>query len=525
MPDTADNSSTTIAMGTNAVLNGRLEVVGDRDWIRVSVQSGTFLQVDLAGTGADAVFDPYLSVYERNNNLVAFNDDSGSGLGPPLQFQSTYTGDYFISAASYNDRYDGDYQIRTQAVAAPNVLDSIIWGTQISGSTIDVYFAPSGQTFDGYTSEGFNAYECAQILEILDYISTLADLDFNIVTNVNQAELILVLDLNEISNERDPFLGYFNPPGTANAGVGVFNGDLWDRRAGGDLERGGFGYVTLNHELLHGLGLAHPHDPGGSSTVMNGVTSPFEDYGDFNLNQGIFTTMTYNSGYFTGSNGSAPPNPAGGTYGFEGGNNVYTLSNANTNGTYWEAIWDTGGTDQIVYNGARHATIDLRPATLAYEVGGGGFVSAPNGVRGGFTIANGVVIENARGGSGADLMRGNSANNVLRGENGADRIFADTGNDRLIGGGGADRLFGQNDNDFIYGGSADDVLAGGNGNDRLFGNDSDDRLFGGAGKDRLFGQEGDDRLVGGTGSDRIAGGAGQDIITGQGRAAVTASCL
>ena len=40
-------------------------------------------------------------------------------------------------------------------------------------------------------------------------------------------------------------------------------------------------------------------------------------------------------------------------------------------------------------NGA--TTIDLRAATLQYEVGGGGFVSFVAGIHGGFTIASGVV--------------------------------------------------------------------------------------------------------------------------------------
>ena len=65
----------------------------------------------------------------------------------------------------------------------------------------------------------------------------------------------------------DPYLGYFNPPGERKEGVGVFIGDLWDRSAGGDLEQGGFGCVTV----VHGLGMAHPHDTDGSSVVMNGV--------------------------------------------------------------------------------------------------------------------------------------------------------------------------------------------------------------------------------------------------------------
>lgn len=155
-------------------------------------------------------------------------------------------------------------------------------------------------------------------------------------------------------------------------------------------------------------------------------------------------------------------------------------------------IWDTGGTDRIVYNGGRDTTIDLRAATLDYEVGGGGFVSAADGVAGGYTIANGVVIENASGDRGADLIIGNSAGNRLTGGNGNDRIKGNSGADGIAGGNGNDRLFG---------GSGNDRLVGGNGNDRLYGNDGADKLFGNAGSDRFFGGKGVDVMIGGNGRD------------------------
>jgi serralysin len=89
------------------------------------------------------------------------------------------------------------------------------------------------------------------------------------------------------------------------------------------------------------------------------------------------------------------------------GNDTYVLKDVNEAGTFYSCIWDAGGSaDAITYSGARNANIDLRPATLEYEFGGGGWISYAFGIFGGFTIANGVTIENASSGSGNDTLTG-----------------------------------------------------------------------------------------------------------------------
>ncbi len=107
----------------------------------------------------------------------------------------------------------------------------------------------------------------------------------------------------------------------------------------------------------------------------------------------------------------------------------YQLPTANVAGTAYMCIWDTGGVDMIRYGGLADVTIDLTAATLDYSPSGGGMISWADGVLGGFTIANGVVIENAKGGSGNDSITGNDAANSLIGLN---------GRDTLAGGDGAD---------------------------------------------------------------------------------------
>jgi Ca2+-binding RTX toxin-like protein len=124
------------------------------------------------------------------------------------------------------------------------------------------------------------------------------------------------------------------------------------------------------------------------------------------------------------------------------GDDVYTIKDYNGKGNFYATIWDAGGSDEIRYEGARNATIDLRPATLKYEEGGGGRVSHAFGLYGGFTIANGVTIENGSGGSGNDKLFGNDAANVLSGNAGDDTISGGGGNDTIVGGAGKDALSG-----------------------------------------------------------------------------------
>jgi Ca2+-binding RTX toxin-like protein len=311
-------------------------------------------------------------------------------------------------------------------------------------------------------------------------------------------------------------LGSMNPPDNGDEGVAQFNSadERWNAQM---LQPGGFSFVTLIHEFGHGMGLAHPHDTGGGSSIMRGVepgTVPGEDggAGAFDLNQGVNTMMSYNDGWEKSPYGQPETNNEG--YGWLGslmaldiaviqdkygvneewatGNDTYVLKDENEWGvyidaatgqpaqhdvtnqlttrdgyyegesTFYSSIWDAGGVDQIVYNGIKDTTIDLRPATLQYEYGGAGWMSYATGIYGGFTIANGATIENATSGGGKDTLVGNSANNVLNSGAGDDLIRAEFGgNDTINAGDG---------HDYIYFGDAlgaGDSIDGGAGTDTL----------------------------------------------------------
>ena len=117
------------------------------------------------------------------------------------------------------------------------------------------------------------------------------------------------------------------------------------------------------------------------------------------------------------------------------GNDVYLLPEADVTGaisTNWSSIWDAGGSDTLEYDGSGNAILDLRAATLDDSPTGGGILSYAAFIHGGFTIANGVVIEKAVGGSGNDSITGNSADNTFKGRGGDDTIEGGAGTDTAI---------------------------------------------------------------------------------------------
>jgi serralysin len=212
--------------------------------------------------------------------------------------------------------------------------------------------------------------------------------------------------------------------------------------------------------------------------------------GDNELNQGVWTTMSYNNGYketpvlILGSYGYQASPMAfdiaaiqylyGANYSFHNGPDTYVLPSSNTSGTSYTSIWDTAGIDTIsadvlVINSA---TIDLREAPLT-GANAGGYISYANikdpgffwdsekRISGGFTIANGVRIENAIGSPGKDKIIGNDLNNDLSGKSGDDILYGGKGNDTLNGESGTNILNGGEGNDVLVGGA--DLLLGNQG--------------------------------------------------------------
>ncbi len=77
------------------------------------------------------------------------------------------------------------------------------------------------------------------------------------------------------------------------------------------------------------------------------------------------------------------------------------------------------------------------------------------------TLSSGSTFENINGGSGDDILIGNSLVNDLRGNGGNDVLVGQSGNDQLFGGVGRDILIGGLGQDLIMGDAGDDILVAG----------------------------------------------------------------
>jgi serralysin len=429
------------------------------------------LAVNLVNPNAPGVYTPY---YDTGSPLYAF--DWGSQVNRVNQSARNPDGNEGSRSTSANG---ADPTGNAQGTPVYSTLLDIpalaaAQGKDISGkNVITIYFAKAGDlitSIEDPTAPGLppvmlnvrdvQAFEMTAVMTALGEFEKVADVVYLVVTDRAHADFTYTSYIGT-PGPGVSLLGSMSPPDEPDEGLAQFNsGD--ERWNATNLAQGGFSFVTLIHEFGHGHGLAHPHDNGGHSGIMNGVEpegAGVADYttGDYDLNQGVFSMMSYEDGWQTSPYGNAPTDVG---YGYLGGpmafdiaalqdkygvnenhatgNDTYTLKDVNAAGTFYSSIWDGGGTDEIVYSGSRDANIDLRQATLQYEVGGGGFVSYAHGIFGGFTIANGVVIENATSGGGNDTLRGNAAANRLDGGAGADVLRGDGGADILIGGAGAD---------------------------------------------------------------------------------------
>ncbi len=417
--------------------------------------------------------------------------------------------------------YDESFEYRGANPYLKAILGDSRWtdGGRFGGDPLEIKV--------GFSSDGsagsWQLWEIQAFMTQLEAIEAVINVDF-VMAKESDADIV---EYKEKAGEIEP-LAYHNYPDAWGENEGHYNVEatsgydglpMWTTTG---LAPGGEAGMTILHEIGHSLGLAHPHDEGADSSIWPGVSYRF-NYGTEGSNHQLNTMMSYNPVGWIDSAGN-PSDPISTNFGYilgpmafdiaalqlmygantthNSGDDTYKLPDANAPGTGWMSIWDTGGTDTIAYYGSRDATIDLNAATLQGPKGGGA-PSYANGIHGGFTIANKVVIENARGGTGNDEITGNEADNLLEGLGGNDTIRGEGGTDTIFGGDGIDHIMGGDGKGYLYGGRGEDSLHGGSVRDEIHGNEDNDTLYGYAGDDELWGDEGADSYFAGDGNDYI----------------------
>jgi serralysin len=258
-----------------------------------------------------------------------------------------------------------------------------------------------------------------------------------------------------------------------------YGGDVWFGRSH-DYSKpqvGAYEFATMIHELGHALGLKHAHETGGVSGDMLPESRDSLEY----------SVMTYHS-YVPSPNQNAPENGYtnetygfpqtymiydiaalqamyGADFGFRKGNTVYRWS-PTTGETFVDGvgqgapgdgkggsanrifltIWDGGGSDTYDFsNYARKVSVNLEPGSyVAISGEQRAYLGDGHHARG--NIFNALpfdgdrrsLVENAFGGSGSDVLKGNAVKNKLKGNAGNDLLSGGDGNDTLWGGSGKD---------------------------------------------------------------------------------------
>ncbi|MEZ5959642.1 MAG: PPC domain-containing protein [Hyphomonadaceae bacterium] len=102
----------------------RIEMAGDLDVYRVTLEAGVMYEIEANGTGATPLGDPFLAVIQEGpvenadpaairdgGQRVASDDDSGPGLNARLRFRPERSGDYLIQVSGLSNT-TGDYEVK-----------------------------------------------------------------------------------------------------------------------------------------------------------------------------------------------------------------------------------------------------------------------------------------------------------------------------------------------------------------------------------------------------------------------------
>lgn len=452
----------------------------------------------------------------------------------------------------------------TTTATGDNNIDGLLSGVQWAATDVSFSFTDSfsndyeaGYPNAATHASSFQMLNATQQAAARDWIGTAGEF-FN-VSLLNPSDLTGANDQNatiRMAVSSDPSTAYAYYPGSTDVDGDIWFGTQYDYS---NPVIGTYAYYVFGHELGHALGLKHGNETGGISNVaMNSDRDSME-----------FSIMTYRSyigaptDFVYNAMGSyaqtlmmydiaAIQHMYGAEFDTNSDNTIYTFSTTTgemfINGTgqgtpysnnIFRTIWDGDGVDTYDFsNYSTNLAIDLTPGSWVDLDVAGNFQRANlgNGHYARAQVFNALqynndvrsLIENAYGGSGNDVIIGNTTANQLNGGNGNDTLDGKAGIDSMIGGFGNDIYVVDKVHDVVtenLNEGTDKINSGvsytlsvnvenltltgtlainGTGNNLanvITGNTAINKLIGGAGNDTLDGKLGNNVLTGGAGKD------------------------
>ena len=529
--DAAASVDTTYTISVSEGFEGVLADGSDEDWIRVELVEGENYDIRLRGIGPEAVTDTVLKIFNSDGEEVAYNDDIDTDavhINSMVEFSPDTTGDYYISASVYPNRYfddSGTYEVTVfdEQDDNPETQLAVSVGGRFQG-TLDDKFDEDWIRVDLVEGE---TYDIA-----LDGIGPDADTDTVLrIYNSEGEEVGFHDDVDYAAGQVRSRLE-FSPDvtGTYYISASAYTGNPTQDNSGR--------YQVGVYEAETSLMLAGTGD---------------DDY--------------YFDSRLKGSPGDDELDGKGGWDWLEGGAGADALIGGTGEDTASYQFSDAGVEVRLDDGTARggHAEGDVFAGSKTVRIVQGGEKASSSLVPDFETLIISLVfreedeeveemeipdIEDLFGSAYDDILVGTYGANWLKGYYGNDVLDGKEGNDGLFGGGGADTLIGGAGIDFAIYFYSDEgvevdlqngIARGGHAEgdtfpgrqmiehtdsagetreievpdiENLYGSLHDDILVGAASSNRLIGFDGDDELDGREGHDLLEGRAGADVLRG-----------
>jgi Ca2+-binding RTX toxin-like protein len=138
---TDDFSNTTATLGRleiGANATGKIEVAGDEDWFRVTLQNGVTYRFELdgadggggtLGAAGSAAHQPQLTLLSANGQFIDSVFNGGTGGDPLLSFTAPEDGIYYLSASDLYGTGTGTYTLKASQVGTVSTAPVFTTGT------------------------------------------------------------------------------------------------------------------------------------------------------------------------------------------------------------------------------------------------------------------------------------------------------------------------------------------------------------------------------------------------------------